>query len=54
MTSLGDLKDEFYTFGIYGRDFNLDVYVDESAAGALQMSSVLIALAALAALIGGI
>lgn len=56
MTSLGDLKNEFYAFGIYGRDFNLDVYEDEDekgAAGALQISSVLIALAAIAVIIRG-
>lgn len=59
MTSLGDLKNEFYAFGIYGRDFNLDVYEDEEdedkkgAAGALQISSVLIALAAIAVIIRG-
>ena len=41
MKSVGAIRD-FYTFGIYGRDFNLD-----SAAGILPVSFVIVIAAAL-------
>jgi len=37
-----NLRHEFYTFGIYGRDFNLDIAETEAAASTLQISSLLI------------
>lgn len=43
MESRGDLKDDFYAFGIYGRDFNLD---ETDAAGVVQMSTILITIVA--------
>lgn len=45
MTSVGDLRDEFYTFGIYGRDFNLDEV--EDAAGFVQVSALLVTVLAI-------
>lgn len=45
MKSIGNLG-EFYTFGIYGRDFSLDSTDSTDGAGILRMSSILIVLLA--------
>lgn len=47
MTSSRELND-FLTFGIYGRNFNLDDDDDESDSAALRFSSLLIAVSILA------
>lgn len=45
MKSVGNIRD-FYSFGIYGRDFNLDEYTEPDSAGILKISTLLIALSA--------
>lgn len=47
MKSVGTIRD-FYSFGIYGRDFNLD---GNSAAGYIELHNILIAVASIIAIV---